>query len=141
MVPEFPSAQLLGPDGPLSKLLDHYEARTGQAEMASAVESALREERVLFCEAGTGTGKTLAYLIPAILSGKKIVISTATRALQEQIFSKDLPLVERALGRRVSVALMKGLGNYLSAEVAHRFRSHVRAGPRRAIQLRRDSDV
>src|SRR5260221_7998374 len=81
--------------------------------MADAVEHALAHDRVLVCEAGTGTGKTLAYLVPAILSGKKIVVSTATRALQEQIFNKDLPLIERTLGLRVDAALMKGLSNYL----------------------------
>jgi ATP-dependent DNA helicase DinG len=81
--------------------------------MARAVERALAESRVLLCEAGTGTGKTLAYLVPAVLSGKKVVISTATRALQEQIFHKDLPLVARALGREPRAALVKGLSNYL----------------------------
>ncbi len=81
--------------------------------MADAVEHALAHDRVLVCEAGTGTGKTLAYLVPAILSGKKIVVSTATRALQEQIFNKDIPLIRQTLGLRVDAALMKGLSNYL----------------------------
>jgi ATP-dependent DNA helicase DinG len=81
--------------------------------MTDAVERALRDERVLVCEAGTGTGKTLAYLVPAILSGKKIVVSTATRALQEQIFTKDIPLIRQTLGLPVSAALMKGLSNYV----------------------------
>ncbi|HEV8550286.1 MAG TPA: ATP-dependent DNA helicase, partial [Polyangiaceae bacterium] len=81
--------------------------------MAEAIARALAEERILLSEAGTGTGKTLAYLVPAILSGKKVVISTATRALQEQIFFKDLPLVREALGLSVDATLMKGLGNYL----------------------------
>jgi ATP-dependent DNA helicase DinG len=84
--------------------------------MADAVEDALRSERPLFVEAGTGTGKTLAYLVPAILSGKKVVVSTATRALQDQIFNKDLPLVTAALAARgvtFRAALMKGLTNYL----------------------------
>ena len=107
------SAELLGPDGPFAQAMPGYEARTGQLAMAEAVERALGDERVLLCEAGTGTGKTIAYLVPAILSGKKIVVSTATRALQDQIFFKDLPLIERALGRPVQAALMKGLSNYL----------------------------
>jgi ATP-dependent DNA helicase DinG len=81
--------------------------------MADAVERALVEERIVLCEAGTGTGKTLAYLVPALLSGKKVVISTATRALQEQIFFKDLPLAQELLGLPVQATLMKGLGNYL----------------------------
>jgi len=81
--------------------------------MADAVESALSEERVLLCEAGTGTGKTLAYLVPAILSGRKIVVATATKALQEQIMHKDLPLIERHLGLEPRAVLVKGLANYL----------------------------
>ena len=104
---------LLGPSGPLAGALSGYEDRAGQLAMADAVERALGEGRILLCEAGTGTGKTLAYLVPAILSGKKIVVSTATRALQEQIYTRDLPLIERALGLSTHVALMKGLSNYL----------------------------
>jgi ATP-dependent DNA helicase DinG len=100
-----------------------YELRTGQLAMSDAVERTLRNDRVLLVEAGTGTGKTLAYLVPAILSGRKIVISTATRALQDQIFFKDLPLIERALGLRVHSALMKGLSNYLCRRRYAEFRS------------------
>lgn len=81
--------------------------------MAEAVERALEDAHVLVCEAGTGTGKTLAYLVPAILSGQRVVVSTATKALQEQIVDKDLPLIARHLGLRPRVALVKGLGNYL----------------------------
>jgi ATP-dependent DNA helicase DinG len=105
--------RLLGPDGPLSRALPGYEDREGQLEMADAVERALREQRALVCEAGTGTGKTLAYLVPAILSGRKIVVSTATKALQEQIMQKDLPLIARHLGLETHAVLVKGLGNYL----------------------------
>jgi ATP-dependent DNA helicase DinG len=90
--------------------------------MASRVEHALANGRVLLCEAGTGTGKTLAYLVPALLSGRKVVISTATRALQEQIFSKDLPLVAATLGIDPRAALMKGLGNYLCLRRYHQLR-------------------
>jgi ATP-dependent DNA helicase DinG len=104
---------VLGPSGPLAEGLDRYEERPGQLRMAEAVERALSDERVVLCEAGTGTGKTLAYLVPALLSGKKVVISTATRALQEQIFFKDLPLANRILGLPMQATLMKGLGNYL----------------------------
>lgn len=107
------AAELLGPDGPLARALPSYEARQGQLEMARAVADTLEHDRILLCEAGTGTGKTLAYLVPAILSGKKVVVSTATRALQEQIFFKDLPLCARALGLDPRAALMKGLGNYV----------------------------
>ncbi len=107
---------VLGPGSPLSKALPGWEHREGQLEMAEAVERALEEEHHLFVEAGTGTGKTLAYLVPAVLSGRKVVISTATRALQEQIFTKDLPIVAEALavhGVPLRASLMKGLSNYL----------------------------
>ena len=105
--------ELLGDSGPLSRHLPGYEVRAGQLEMADAVERALAEDRILLCEAGTGTGKTLAYLVPAILSGRKVVVSTATRALQEQIAERDLPLIERALGIDPRAQVMKGLSNYL----------------------------
>jgi ATP-dependent DNA helicase DinG len=107
---------VLGPGSPLSQALPGWEHREGQLEMAEAVERALEEEHHLFVEAGTGTGKTLAYLVPAVLSGRKVVISTATRALQEQIFAKDLPIVAEALaahGVPLRASLMKGLSNYL----------------------------
>jgi ATP-dependent DNA helicase DinG len=112
-----PSARdVLGPGSPLSRALPGWEHREGQLAMAEAVEHALEHERHLFVEAGTGTGKTLAYLVPAVLSGRKVIVSTATRALQEQIFVKDLPLVAEALGAygvKVRAALMKGLANYV----------------------------
>jgi ATP-dependent DNA helicase DinG len=90
--------------------------------MAEAVERAILEDRIVLCEAGTGTGKTLAYLLPALLSGKKVVVSTATRALQEQIFFKDVPLVARAFGLEPRVALMKGVSNYLCRRRFEEFR-------------------
>ena len=107
---------VLGPGSPLSRSLTGWEHREGQLAMAEAVETALAQERHLFVEAGTGTGKTLAYLVPAILSGRKVIVSTATRALQEQIFIKDLPIVAEALavhGVPLRAALMKGLANYV----------------------------
>ncbi len=100
----------------LSEVLPGYEDRRGQQAMAEAVDRALRTERHLLVEAGTGTGKTLAYLVPAILSNRKVVISTATHALQEQILMKDLPVVTQLLGRLgvpVRAAAMKGLSNYV----------------------------
>jgi ATP-dependent DNA helicase DinG len=105
-------SDVLAPGGALARAIPHFEDRPEQRRMAAAVERALAEERVLLCEAGTGTGKTLAYLIPAILSGKKVVVSTATRALQEQIATRDLPLIER-MGLEPRAAVMKGLSNYL----------------------------
>jgi len=104
---------LLGPDGPLARAIPGYEHRESQLAMADAVEQALDSEGVLLVEAGTGTGKTLAYLVPAILSGRKVVISTGTKTLQDQIMEHDLPLLERHLGLPVRAACMKGLGNYL----------------------------
>ncbi len=114
--PPVRARDVLGPGSRLSQQFSRYEDRPGQAEMADAVEAALLAERPLFVEAGTGTGKTLAYLVPAILSGKRVVVSTATKALQEQIFTKDIPLLERVLaadGVRFRAALMKGLPNYV----------------------------
>ncbi len=108
---------VLGPGSPLSRALPGWELRDGQLAMAEAVEEALLHERHLLVEAGTGTGKTLAYLVPAVLSGRKVVVSTATRALQEQIVGKDLPLVAEVLAALKlappRVALMKGLSNYV----------------------------
>ena len=130
------AAELLGPDGPLARSLPAYEARPAQLEMARAVEGALAHDRVLICEAGTGTGKSLAYLVPALLSGKKVIVSTATRALEEQIFWKDLPLIERALGVPVRAALMKGISNYLCRRRLSEFRaSEESQRPRHARSL------
>jgi ATP-dependent DNA helicase DinG len=107
---------VVGRGSPLEQLLPAYRYRDGQLAMAEAVEAALASEHALLVEAGTGTGKTLAYLVPAILSGRKVVVSTATRALQEQIFLKDLPIVAELLatfGVRFRSAMMKGLSNYV----------------------------
>ncbi|MBW2527134.1 MAG: ATP-dependent DNA helicase [Deltaproteobacteria bacterium] len=105
--------ELLGPDGPLAGAMAGYEHRQGQLDMARAVELAIDEDRILLCEAGTGTGKTLAYLVPALLSRRKVVVSTASKALQEQIVGKDLPLIQEHLGLSVDAVLVKGLANYL----------------------------
>ncbi len=112
---------VLGPAGALSAAMPAYEHRPTQLEMAHAVERALGERRFLLAEAGTGTGKTLAYLVPAVLSGKRVVISTATRTLQEQIFLKDLPLLRDRVGLPVTAALLKGRNNYLCAQKFERF--------------------
>jgi ATP-dependent DNA helicase DinG len=119
--------EVLGPASPLARRLPGYEHRHGQLAMARAVHEALARDGHLFVEAGTGTGKTLAYLVPAILSGRKVVVSTATHALQEQIFTKDLPLVREVLaehGVTFKAALMKGLSNYLcKRRLSERLRS------------------
>jgi ATP-dependent DNA helicase DinG len=109
--------QFFAPGGVLSKSHPAYEFRRGQLQMAQAVEEALEEKRHLIAEAGTGTGKTLAYLLPVIRSGKRVIISTGTKNLQEQLYFKDVPFLERALSpegdRKLSVCYMKGRNNYL----------------------------
>lgn len=128
--------ELLGPGGAFSAELEGYEPRPGQLEAAEAVERVLDGDGVLLCEAGTGTGKTLAYLVPALLSGRKVVISTATKALQDQIAERDLPLVQRVLGTDARVAVMKGLGNYLCKRRYREFvRSEEAVGPSHARPL------
>jgi ATP-dependent DNA helicase DinG len=114
--------QFFAPGGVLSRTHPAYEFRRGQLQMAQSVEQALEEKRHLIVEAGTGTGKTLAYLMPVIRSGKRVIISTGTKNLQEQLFYKDVPFLEQALfgaatngenPRRLSVCYMKGRNNYL----------------------------
>jgi ATP-dependent DNA helicase DinG len=105
------------PGGVLSQTHPAYEFRRGQLQMAQAVEEALAEKRHLIVEAGTGTGKTLAYLLPVIRSGKRVIISTGTKNLQEQLFNKDVPFLEQALfpkgEGKLNVCYMKGRNNYL----------------------------
>ncbi|MDO8834724.1 MAG: ATP-dependent DNA helicase [Vicinamibacterales bacterium] len=105
-------------DGPLARAVDEFEARGGQRAMADAVAGVVGDGGVLLAEAGTGTGKTLAYLVPAILSGRRALVSTGTKNLQEQIYFKDVPLLQRALGVTFTATCMKGRGNYLCQ---HRF--------------------
>jgi|HubBroStandDraft_1064217.scaffolds.fasta_scaffold00078_30 ATP-dependent DNA helicase DinG len=104
---------IFGHDGPLERALPDFRVRREQLRMAERVADALRTRESLVVEAGTGTGKTFAYLVPALLSGKRVLISTGTRTLQDQLFAKDLPLVSAALGRPSRVALLKGRANYL----------------------------
>ncbi|HXY75512.1 MAG TPA: ATP-dependent DNA helicase [Steroidobacteraceae bacterium] len=104
---------IFGQGGPLEQALPDFRVRREQLRMAERVAEALTARESLVVEAGTGTGKTFAYLVPALLSGARVLISTGTRTLQDQLFAKDLPLVARALGRPASVALLKGRGNYL----------------------------
>jgi ATP-dependent DNA helicase DinG len=105
--------ELLGPGGPLAQAVPGFESRREQQEMADWVGEALAEQSVLAVEAGTGTGKTFAYLVPALLSGRHVIVSTGTRTLQDQLYHRDLPMLSKALGRPVRVALLKGRANYL----------------------------
>ena len=104
--------QFFSRHGTLSKWHPNYEFRSGQVEMAEAVEAALADKRHLIVEAGTGTGKTLAYMVPALLSGKRIVVSTGTKNLQEQLFFKDVPFLQQHFARPLKVCYMKGRNNY-----------------------------
>lgn len=104
--------QFFGRGGTLSRWHPNYEFRPGQVEMAESVESALADKKHLIVEAGTGTGKTLAYLVPALLSGKRIVVSTGTKNLQEQLFFKDVPFLQQHFQRPLKVSYMKGRNNY-----------------------------
>jgi ATP-dependent DNA helicase DinG len=105
--------ELFGANSPLKEYLPGFQPRAGQAWMAEAVAEALAAFDRLVVEAGTGTGKTFAYLLPALLSGRKTIISTGTKALQDQLYHRDLPLVSKAVGRPVTTALLKGRANYL----------------------------
>ena len=133
------AADFLGPRGVLSESLPGFEHRAGQVEMAARVEEALTGEGALMIEAGTGVGKSFAYLIPALLCGERVVISTATKNLQDQLFDKDLPQLQRILGSRVPVARMKGRENYLCRLEWEKFQTgrDLRLDPRRSADLRR----
>jgi ATP-dependent DNA helicase DinG len=102
-----------GPGGILEERLKDYEYRPSQVRMAEAVQRALEEQNHVIIEAGTGTGKTLAYLLPALLHGRRILVSTGTKTLQDQIFYKDIPLLESVVGRPIQAAYLKGRNNYL----------------------------
>src|SRR5688500_4799227 len=104
---------LLAPGGGLAGAIPDYEDRVEQRAMSHAVARALADERPLIVEAGTGTGKTLAYLIPALQSGKRVVVSTGTRALQDQIARHDIPLLRTILARPFSAVVLKGVSNYV----------------------------
>lgn len=113
--------QVLGPTGQLSRAIPGFLARHAQIDLALAIASAIEQQSILVAEAGTGIGKTFAYLVPSLLSGKKVVISTATKTLQDQLFQKDLPTLIRALGLSVRMQNLKGRANYLCR---YRIESH-----------------
>jgi len=104
--------EFFAPGGILARSSLPFEYRPGQLEMAKAVERALEERRHLIVEAGTGTGKTLAYLLPALRTGQRVIVSTGTKALQDQLYFRDIPFLETLLGE-LRVCYMKGRANYL----------------------------
>ncbi|MCG6874822.1 MAG: ATP-dependent DNA helicase [Betaproteobacteria bacterium] len=101
------------PEGALARAVPDYRVRPQQLELARRIDASIRVGSALIAEAGTGTGKTFAYLVPALLSGGKVMISTGTKTLQDQLFHRDLPAVSKALGVRVTTALLKGRANYV----------------------------
>lgn len=109
-------AQAFAGQGPLAQAGTHFRPRAGQVAMAQAVAQAIQEGGALVAEAGTGVGKTFAYLVPALLSGQRLLVSTATKALQDQLFLRDLPRVQAALGVPARAALLKGRSSYLCLE-------------------------
>ena len=115
-MPESLIDKVFGINGLISKFHDNYEHRPGQVKMAEEIVRAFEDKRHLIVEAGTGTGKTLAYLVPAIAAAlgtkKRIVISTGTKNLQEQLMEKDIPFLQKVLPKKFSAAYMKGRSNY-----------------------------
>jgi ATP-dependent DNA helicase DinG len=110
---ETPVAAAFAPEGVLSRTADHFRPRSGQTDMAMAVARTISAGGALVVEAGTGVGKTFSYLVPALLSGERVLLSTATKTLQDQLFGRDLPRLVEALGLPVRTALLKGRGSYL----------------------------
>jgi ATP-dependent DNA helicase DinG len=108
-----PVDEAFADEGPLAQTIDQFEPRAGQRQMAREVAQVLTDGGVLLAEAGTGTGKTMAYLVPAVLSGHRVLVSTGTKTLQEQIYFKDLPALARALPVKFTATYMKGRANYL----------------------------
>ena len=106
-------AEVFAPDGLLARHIPGYRLRPQQLDMAERIAAAIAANAVLVAEAGTGTGKTFAYLVPALRSGGKVIVSTGTKNLQDQLFAKDIPIVRQALGAPVRVALLKGRANYV----------------------------
>src|SRR4051794_25345187 len=117
-------AAVFAPDGALARALPDFEPRSGQVEMAAAVARVFERGGVLLAEAGTGTGKTLAYLVPAILNRQRVLISTGTKNLQEQIYFKDIPALRAALGVPFTATYMKGRANYLCLHRLDQLRAH-----------------
>jgi ATP-dependent DNA helicase DinG len=133
-----PLERIFAPGGALSDAVPGFKLRRQQLEMAEAIHAAIERQAVLVAEAGTGTGKTFAYLVPALLAGGKVIVSTGTKNLQDQLFDRDLPAVRRALGSGASTALLKGRANYVCLYRLRRAASEGRFATREdAAQLAR----
>jgi len=126
--------RIFAADGPLARAVGGYRPRSQQLAMAHAVRAAISANRQLIAEAGTGTGKTFAYLVPALLSGGKVIISTGTKTLQDQLFNRDLPTVRDALGVPATIALLKGRANYVCPYHLERALSAGRLASRAEVQ-------
>ncbi|OWT56104.1 ATP-dependent DNA helicase [Candidimonas nitroreducens] len=124
-------SDIFSADGPLAAAVPDYRPRQSQIEMAQAIEAALQNRSTLVAEAGTGTGKTWAYLVPAFMGGGKVLVSTGTRTLQDQLFRRDVPRLRAALALPITVALLKGRGNYVCHYHLERL-----AGDERALKSR-----
>jgi len=132
---------LLNEDGPLAKSISGFQVRKQQQEMLCAVGEALENHSAAVIEAGTGVGKTFAYLVPAVASGGRVIVSTGTKTLQDQLFTKDLPLVKKALKTDTKIALLKGRANYLCTYRLHRAQSDGQFDDRRSLSyLQRIAD-
>jgi ATP-dependent DNA helicase DinG len=134
------AARTLGKDGPFVEQIDDFNPREGQQELAGLIEHAIDQDEDVIAEAGTGTGKTYAYLVPVVQSGRKALLSTGTKNLQEQLYARDLPRVQKTLGMARDVALLKGRANYLcqyryeQAEHMPRFSQGVLAGQLKSVR-------
>ena len=132
---------LIADDGPLAQAISGFQVRDQQQEMLCAVGDAITNHSAAVIEAGTGVGKTFAYLVPAIASGGRVIVSTGTKTLQDQLFTKDLPLVKKALKTDTSIALLKGRANYLCTHRLGLARSDGRFDDRRSLSyLQRITD-
>ena len=131
-------ARAFADDGPIARALPQFEPRDGQRRMAAAIAAILEDGGVLLAEAGTGTGKTMAYLVPAILSGHRVLVSTGTKNLQEQIYGKDVPVLREALGVPFTATCMKGRANYLCL---HRFEEYKSRQDVRGARLSSDDAI
>ena len=120
--------------GPLASSVEQYRAREGQLQMAAAVAEVMQDGGTLVVEAGTGVGKTFAYLVPALLSGQRVLLSTATKALQDQLFGRDIPHLRKVLGLALRVALLKGRSSYLCLNRMESARQDWRMDERSAMQ-------